>query len=238
MGDSKDVQYYFEVIGDAYNRGRFEAALQFANEGIEKHPFSAVLYTSRGEVFTSMKCLENAIKDFEVAVQFGMGNAALHSLGICHLAKNDFDKAIECFSEAIELGNAHINTYLARADAFRSKGKSELAKIDENKASEMYRSVKTRCDLHGLDVVEVNTKKRVEFSTPSEEAIFIMDHLKPPPKSLCPWAGEFLPDGQSQSSDGEWFFNKILVCNECKKLKDEWLNQQELILSQIYRDRW
>lgn len=59
-------------------------------------------------------------------------------LGRAKYAKKDFDGAIECYTKAIELNNNRSVYYQWRADAYREKGKEDLAEQDQKKGDDLH----------------------------------------------------------------------------------------------------
>ncbi len=133
----KNELYYFKRIETFHNGERYDYAIDCANEGIEKFPFSPILPAARGESYFSKGDIEKAIKDYETALQMGMEEASLlNNLGICYVVRQDFSRSVECFTEAIAL-RPDPNTYMLRAKAYREMGNFDLAKLDHQYADNL-----------------------------------------------------------------------------------------------------
>lgn len=226
MNDSKNEYYYFKQVESYCNADKHDLALQCANEGIESFPFCEVLYASRGEVYFLKKNFDKAIKDYETAIQLGLDTLPVwNNLGICYGVKNEFSRAIECFTKAIELGEENANTYLARAKAYRSSGKIELARLDEEKATKLpteklNKEQKRKCEIHEL-VLEEKEYLNEGFVNPSEIQPISQEEYEEADR-LFPNAEIFIRYRRDEYSD----YNTYLICPECSKLKNKWLSEK------------
>jgi len=107
--------------------GRYQEAIDIYTKGIRQFPADARLYRHRGHRYISMRKYDEAIQDFQKAVQLiegkenqiepdGLPNAqnipvsTLHGniwyhLGLAHYLKQDFEKAFEAYIQCRKTGN-------------------------------------------------------------------------------------------------------------------------------------
>ncbi len=103
--------------------GDYKKAIHIFSEGIRMHPSDARMYRHRGHRYISIRCFDDAIKDFEKAASIfkgkpdqvepdGLPNAlniptstlqsnTWYHLGLAHYLKGDFEKALEAYRECI-----------------------------------------------------------------------------------------------------------------------------------------
>jgi tetratricopeptide (TPR) repeat protein len=102
--------------------GHYKDAIEALTIGIEKYPGDARLYRHRGHRYLTLRCLDDAIKDFEEAARLikgkpdevepdglpnaqGIPTSTLQSniwyhLGLAYYLKRDFDNALRAYEEA------------------------------------------------------------------------------------------------------------------------------------------
>lgn len=233
----KNEFYYFKRIESYSNAQKLDLALECANEAIEEFPFCELLYASRGEIYFSKHLIDEAIKDYETAIQLGMEEKLLlNNLGLCYGIKRQYARAIECLSRSIELGNENVNTYLARAKVLRKIGEIDKALLDEAKATrlssvEIDSRQKERCEIHGIRLEIIEIRRITEFVNFSDDYAYFVEKLKEAEKRYFPNAELLIPNTYRKDTDEVQYFNKYWVCDECKKEKNEWINKHE---SEIY----
>lgn len=105
--------------------GQYREAITIYTEGIEKHPEDARMYRHRGHRYISIRMLDEAIADFERAVQLvegkedqvepdGQPNALniptstlqsniWYHLGLARYLKHDFEAAIDAYHHGLQL---------------------------------------------------------------------------------------------------------------------------------------
>lgn len=105
--------------------GRYKEAIEVYTKGISIHPSDARLYRHRGHRFITLRCFDDAVKDFEKAVSLtkgkrdeiepdGMPNerniptSTLQSnlwyhLGLAYYLKGDFRKALNAYRECVKV---------------------------------------------------------------------------------------------------------------------------------------
>ncbi len=148
--------------------GRYKNAVRQFSSGIVLFPNDARLYRHRGHRYITLRCFDDAIKDFEKAVQLiknkpdeiepdGLPNARniptstlntniLYHLGLAYYLKGDFKRAADAF---ISCHNAANNVDMKVASAhwvYMSSRRAEKKKVAE-------RFIK-RSIPDGLDVIE------------------------------------------------------------------------------------
>lgn len=101
--------------------GNYKEAIKIFTDGIEKYPKDARFYRHRGHRFLSIRCFDEAIKDFEFAAKLvkgktdevepdGLPNAQniptstlqsniFYHLGLAYYVKKDFKKALKAYRE-------------------------------------------------------------------------------------------------------------------------------------------
>ena len=105
--------------------GRYKEAIKIYSKGIEKHPKDARMYRHRGHRFLSIRCFDDAIKDFKIAAKLikgkpdkvepdGLPNARntptstlqsniWYHLGLAYYLKRDFKKALKAYRNCIKV---------------------------------------------------------------------------------------------------------------------------------------
>lgn len=99
--------------------GNYKEAIEIFSKGIEKHPKDARFYRHRGHRFITIRCFDDAIKDFEAAAKLVKGKAdeiepdglpnerniptstlqsnIFYHLGLAYYVKKDFKRALKAF---------------------------------------------------------------------------------------------------------------------------------------------
>lgn len=105
--------------------GKYKEAIEIYTKGISVHPNDARLYRHRGHRFITLRCFDDAVKDFEKATKLikgkpdeiepdGMPNAKniptstlqsniRYHLGLAYYLKGDFKKALDAYREDIKV---------------------------------------------------------------------------------------------------------------------------------------
>jgi tetratricopeptide (TPR) repeat protein len=105
--------------------GKYKEAIEIYSKGIEKHPNEARLYRHRGHRLLSIRCFDEAIRDFEKAAKLikgkpdriepdGLPNARntptstlqsniWYHLGLTHYLKGDFKKALKAYKNCLKV---------------------------------------------------------------------------------------------------------------------------------------
>ncbi len=111
--------------------GKYKEAIRIYTSGIEKFPTDARFYRHRGHRFITLRCFDDAIKDFESAAKLVKGKAdeiepdglpnarniptgtlqsnIFYHLGLAYYLKGDFKRALKAYHEAEKVSvNADI----------------------------------------------------------------------------------------------------------------------------------
>lgn len=105
--------------------GNYKEAIEIYTKGIEKHPKDARMYRHRGHRFISIRCFDDAIRDFETAARLikgkpdevepdGLPNARniptstlqsniWYHLGLAYYLKGDFKKALKAYKNCLKV---------------------------------------------------------------------------------------------------------------------------------------
>lgn len=95
----------FKEIGNAFiETSRYKQAIEYFSKAIDADPSDAEAYDLRSIAWFRLLNIENAIKDLEIAVTVDPEyHIAFAHLGEIANTKNDFDKAEEYYSKALEV---------------------------------------------------------------------------------------------------------------------------------------
>jgi tetratricopeptide (TPR) repeat protein len=97
-----------------------------------------VNYTYRGISHLENEQIDDAISDFNKAIELNPGFAAGYVYrGIAHYKQGRFDKAISDYNKAIEINPEYAEAYLGRGIAYDEKSQYDQAFADFNKAIEL-----------------------------------------------------------------------------------------------------
>lgn len=133
------------------NGGADKAILKY-NQILKINPKYSPAYVGRGRIFedqayneekkTLKAALEKkALLEYDKAIQFDPQNStALYNRGTLYLGQNKFDPAIKDLTDAIKFNDEDYmlgSIYSSRARAYCKSGKKDLAKTDEQKATEL-----------------------------------------------------------------------------------------------------
>lgn len=102
--------------------GKYKEAIKIFTGGIEKFPADARFYRHRGHRFITLRCFDDAVKDFESAAKLSKGKAdqiepdglpnarniptgtlqsnIFYHLGLAYYLKGDFKRALKAYREA------------------------------------------------------------------------------------------------------------------------------------------
>ncbi|MEO5858177.1 MAG: tetratricopeptide repeat protein [Pyrinomonadaceae bacterium] len=153
---SKNPQIAEELIW--YGRrmaylGEYKEAIKIFTEGVAKFPKDARMYRHRGHRYITLRCFDDAIRDFETAAKLikgkpdsvepdGMPNARniptstlqsniWYHLGLAYYLKGDFKKAEKAYAECQKVSKNNdmlVATVYWRYMALRRSGKAKEAK--------------------------------------------------------------------------------------------------------------
>jgi len=126
--DSK-LKFAYENRGFAYMTQKdYQNALKDFNKAIEINPDSALTFARRGSVYRALgNQLWQALDDLNSAIQLDATNANyFYSRALIQVARKDFDKAIDDFSETLRIAKvADRETMYGRGYAYNEKGFKE-----------------------------------------------------------------------------------------------------------------
>jgi tetratricopeptide (TPR) repeat protein len=109
-----------------------------SSEALTKRQRDALDYANRGFNFFKKGQFENAISDFNKAIELDPGVTLCYfARGQIYLEKKQIDKAITDFNKTIESIPNLIDTYIFRGSAYFIGGQIDKAIVDYNKAIEM-----------------------------------------------------------------------------------------------------
>ncbi len=125
--------------GDIHlNSGEFPAALQDYDRSIELKPDFWEAYIDRGFTHAMLEDFNKAVADATKAVDISPNEFTFANRGDLYLAQDQFDLAIQDFSDALSQGEiTNIGAYLGRAEAYFSSERYDDALADYDKADEM-----------------------------------------------------------------------------------------------------
>lgn len=145
---SKAVQLAPEFAMAYYNRGKLylemmrkEEALQDFNTAISLNPTYAAVFVQRGKIYADKGFIDKALSDYQLARSINPlstkkleYSAILNNIGTIYINRNNYQKAIIAFDEAIEADDRWYEPYLNRGIAYRSVNDFEKALNDLNTA--------------------------------------------------------------------------------------------------------
>lgn len=128
--------------------GHLEEALSFINRSIAADPNDWTSYETRADVLMKLKQYENALGALKKAMELcpeNMRNFVKQSRGECYVKLNKADLAIPDLTEAIDYFKKQVrdndsmkkylsDSYLSRAEAYKTIAKNDLAAKDEAQA--------------------------------------------------------------------------------------------------------
>lgn len=133
--------------------GEYKEAIRIFSEGVKKFPNDARMYRHRGHRYLSLRCFDDAIRDFEMAAKLikgkpdqvepdGLPNARniptstlqsniWYHLGLAYYLKGDFKKAAKAYAESQKVSKNNdmlVATVYWRYMTLRRSGKAKEAK--------------------------------------------------------------------------------------------------------------
>lgn len=125
-------------------KGKHDAAFQDANEAIRLDPKNASAYNTRGGIYRERKEYDKALADANTAIQLQPDHYFAYNLrgNVYCFEKNDMQKAIQDFTEAIRLDPKHGGLRKNRSFAYRKIGDTAKAAEDEAQAEKLDREAK------------------------------------------------------------------------------------------------
>ena len=122
--------------------GKYETALKLINEVIASHPSSeghnhrrALAISTRGVIYNQKGDVDNAISDYDLAIQLDPGYAKNYfNRGKAHLKKNNLELAISDYDKFLEITPNSAWAYYNRGLAFYGTDQYEKALEDYRNA--------------------------------------------------------------------------------------------------------
>ncbi len=114
--------------------GLFDSAIKLFTQVIETNP-SSDAYQGRGVAYRALAKLDEAIGDFDHAIELDPTNAAAYnSRGNAYSDKRDYDRALADYDQAIKLNPQYTIAYNNRGLAYSNKGEYDKAIVDYTEA--------------------------------------------------------------------------------------------------------
>ena len=113
-------------------------AIPYYTDMIEKEPNNAMNYAFRGWAWKQQKSLDNALKDYNKAVELAPGQCAWrNNRALIWIEKKEYDKAIADYDESLKLFPQYGLAYRNRGNCWLKKKEYEKALSDFKKAIEL-----------------------------------------------------------------------------------------------------
>jgi tetratricopeptide (TPR) repeat protein len=109
-------------------------ALADCKEAIKLKPDFGIAYLHRAEISLNRGKNFQAVLDYTKSIELEPTFLAYHNRGVAYLRTSEYQKAIADFTRAIELKSSIATTYYNRALAYRAIGRTDLSKLDFEKA--------------------------------------------------------------------------------------------------------
>lgn len=136
-----------------------DAIIHFT-EMIEKNPQDVTSYAFRGWAWKQKKSLDNALKDYEKAIELAPGQCAWrNNRALIWIEKKDYDKAIADY-------DASINLFPQYGLAYRNRGNCWLKKKDYEKALSDF---KKAVEINPENPHAYNSVARLQATCPEEK---------------------------------------------------------------------
>jgi len=116
--------------------GNLDAAIDDLSRAIEIQPQLVPAYSNRGNAYVSKEDYGRAIADYRQAIQRSATclPCAYYGLGIAYWHQGEYDVAIQCYDDAIEVDPGFVSAYYGRGIAYADKGDHERAIADFDEA--------------------------------------------------------------------------------------------------------
>lgn len=126
-----------EEVKAIFNTRKFEDAINLLTDEVLEREKNAALYVWRGNACYNINEYNNAIADYEKAIEINSNYAlAFYNRGFARVAKKDYSKAIEDYSKAISIDSEYASAYVMKVSILRTIKKYNNAIADYNKAIE------------------------------------------------------------------------------------------------------
>jgi serine/threonine-protein kinase len=128
-----DYQYFWRLAYFYYEKGDLEEATSAFARMTELAPYFYRAYASLGGLLIQQGHYEEAAEMLEISLKLKPGYGAYSNLGTLHFNHRNFDKAIQAYKSAVELGTKKYIAHMNLAEAYY------WSKKDERSAVESYR---------------------------------------------------------------------------------------------------
>ncbi|KAK3107524.1 hypothetical protein FSP39_016660 [Pinctada imbricata] len=139
--NEKEANILKEKGNEEFRQGNYNKALALYTEGLTKIKDHTALWTNRAQTNIKLCNYEEAIKDCDWALRVFPNSLKAHiHMGRAHLGLKNYDKARECYKEALACDpkkTALIADYISEVD------RAEKASQEEVKAQEVFESGET-----------------------------------------------------------------------------------------------
>lgn len=122
---------------EAAKNNRFETAIDYFNQAIQKNPDYARAYFNRGNVHRAKKEFTKAIDDYSKSIALNGKLNFVYGRANTYMDLKDFEKAIIDYSRIIKSDPNFENIYFDRGYAYIMSGKYPEAKKDMEKQLEL-----------------------------------------------------------------------------------------------------
>lgn len=144
---------------------KYDRALGELNKAIALDPDEGVAYVGRGFVYMQEKSkdLAKAVEDFsKVIARGGPWSAMAHvNRGAILVGGKQYDRAIDDYSKAIELGPRNAQAYLGRGVALALKNLFSRAVEDLNRAIELNPKLPTAYNIRGMVYAQIGNPRAI-----------------------------------------------------------------------------
>jgi tetratricopeptide (TPR) repeat protein len=147
---------YYQVYhdrADAYHRkGDLDGAIDDLTLALEDAPYPGQIFAARAALYLEKEDYDAAITDYERAIAADPRQtvSGTLSIGMVHIAKGDFDTAIETFDSIIKVHPRPASAYNGRGIVHLKRGDLTLAAADFEKALEIDRDYAIACANLGI----------------------------------------------------------------------------------------
>lgn len=124
-----------------YAKQDYDAALSDLNESIRLDQKNFQAFRFRSRIFEKKNMPDQAIEDLSKVINLNASHFDYAARGNLYLQKNELDKALQDFTEAIGIKPDYQYHYSRRAEIYRKLGKNAQADADEAKIKDLEKSV-------------------------------------------------------------------------------------------------